>query len=114
MKTKGRPDDIDRLVGLKVREARLAKGLSQVQVANAIGVTFQQIQKYEKGTNRMSSSRLYQFSKFVEVKLEFFFSDAPMNNTVAENGNFLKDYAKLSPKQRAAIAKMTKELANAI
>lgn len=55
--------DIDRLVGLKVAHFRLAKGLSQTGLADQLGVSFQQVQKYEKGTNRISASRLYQMTE---------------------------------------------------
>jgi len=53
------PADIDRHVGVKLREARKAAGVSQTELGKAIGVTFQQIQKYERGTNRVSASAMW-------------------------------------------------------
>jgi transcriptional regulator with XRE-family HTH domain len=71
-----RSHPIDRYVGQKVRVARLSKGLSQTRLGEAVGLTFQQIQKYEKGTNRISASRLYQFSEILGVDILYFFEGA--------------------------------------
>ena len=62
-------------LGKKLRMRRLSLGLTQTKVANAINVTFQQIQKYEKGTNGVSSSRLMQLSQFLKVPVIYFFED---------------------------------------
>ena len=62
-------------LGRKLRMRRLSLGLTQTKVANAINVTFQQIQKYEKGTNGVSSSRLIQLSNFLKVPITYFFED---------------------------------------
>ena len=62
-------------LGKKLRMRRLSLGLTQTKVANAINVTFQQIQKYEKGTNGVSSSRLIQLSKYLKVPVTYFFED---------------------------------------
>ena len=62
---------IDRLVGGQLRKRRLELGLSQLRVAEAIGVTFQQIQKYERGSNRVVASRLYDLANALEVPLEY-------------------------------------------
>ena len=62
-------------LGKKLRMRRLSLGLTQTKVANAINVTFQQIQKYEKGTNGVSSSRLMQLSQFLKVPIIYFFED---------------------------------------
>jgi transcriptional regulator with XRE-family HTH domain len=64
---------IDKQVGSQVRARRLALGMSQSKLADAVGLTFQQIQKYEKGTNRVSASRLQQFSNILGVPVPFFF-----------------------------------------
>lgn len=74
-KTKGTPDEIDVYAGQKLRDARTAIKLSQEKLADAIGLTFQQIQKYERGINRMSAGRLYKFSKILGVPVTFFFPD---------------------------------------
>jgi transcriptional regulator with XRE-family HTH domain len=65
--------DIDKHVGSQVRACRLARGISQSKLAEAVGLTFQQIQKYEKGANRISASRLQQFSNILGVLVPFFF-----------------------------------------
>ncbi len=62
-------------LGRKLRMRRLSLGLTQTKVAQAINVTFQQIQKYEKGTNGVSSSRLMQLSSFLNVPITYFFED---------------------------------------
>ncbi|MGC2856016.1 helix-turn-helix domain-containing protein [Novispirillum sp. DQ9] len=70
------PDPIDIHVGKRVVLRRKLLGLTQHQVAEAIGVTFQQIQKYEQGVNRVSASRLYDLSRVLQVPITFFFQDA--------------------------------------
>ena len=62
-------------LGQKLRLRRTSLGLTQTQVAQAINVTFQQIQKYEKGTNGVSSARLLQLANFLKVEIKFFFED---------------------------------------
>jgi len=62
-------------LGKKLRMRRLSLGLTQTKVAHAINVTFQQIQKYEKGTNGVSSNRLMQLSQFLKVPIIYFFED---------------------------------------
>ena len=62
-------------LGKKLRMRRLSLGLTQTKVAQAINVTFQQIQKYEKGTNGVSSSRLMQLSQFLKVSITYFYED---------------------------------------
>ncbi len=69
------PHPIDIHVGKRLRLRRTILGLSQEVVGNAIGVTFQQIQKYERGVNRIGSSRLYEFSKILTVPVSYFFDD---------------------------------------
>lgn len=66
---------IDTHVGKRLRQRRTILGLSQEAVGNAIGVTFQQIQKYERGVNRIGSSRLFEFSKILSVPVAYFFDD---------------------------------------
>jgi transcriptional regulator with XRE-family HTH domain len=72
-KTKGTPDLIDVHVGQRLRVRRSLLGLSQEKLAEAIGLTFQQIQKYERGVNRVSAGRLYQFSKVLDVPITYFY-----------------------------------------
>lgn len=71
------PNPIDRHVGSRVRMRRMLAGISQEKLGEALGLTFQQIQKYEKGANRISASRLQQIAKKLEVPVSFFFDGAP-------------------------------------
>jgi transcriptional regulator with XRE-family HTH domain len=74
-KTKG-PNSIDIHVGSRMRMRRMALGMSQEKLATALGLTFQQVQKYEKGANRMGSSRLQQAADVLGVAVAFFFEEA--------------------------------------
>jgi transcriptional regulator with XRE-family HTH domain len=71
------PNPIDTHVGSRVRMRRLILSMSQEKLADAIGLTFQQVQKYEKGTNRMGSSRLQQIANVLKVPVTFFFEGGP-------------------------------------
>ncbi|MCB1650970.1 MAG: helix-turn-helix transcriptional regulator [Alphaproteobacteria bacterium] len=76
---KGGPSTIDVHVGQRLRVRRSLLGLSQEKLASLIGLTFQQIQKYERGTNRISAGRLYEFSKLLEVPVQYFFEQMDIN-----------------------------------
>lgn len=78
------PSPIDRHVGLRVRMRRLMLDMSQTELGNALGLTFQQIQKYEKGANRIGASRLQQIAQVLQVPVTFFFDGAP--NAPAPSG----------------------------
>jgi len=99
-------------LGKKLRMRRLSLGLTQTKVAEAINVTFQQIQKYEKGTNGVSSSRLIQLSKFLKVPITYFyedykdFEDIDKNNL--ENNNDDLNYSFLT-KTFSSLSKTQKE-----
>lgn len=71
------PDPIDIHVGSRLRLRRNLLGMSQEQVGTACGLTFQQIQKYEHGTNRIGASRLYRFSQILDVPVSYFFNAMP-------------------------------------
>ena len=71
------PNPIDKHVGSRVRMRRMMLGMSQEKLGNALDLTFQQVQKYEKGTNRISASRLQQISNILQVPVPFFFEGAP-------------------------------------
>ncbi len=71
------PNPIDRHVGSRVRMRRIMLGMSQEKLGEALGLTFQQVQKYEKGTNRIGASRLQQISRTLDVPPAFFFEGAP-------------------------------------
>jgi transcriptional regulator with XRE-family HTH domain len=70
---------VDRFVGHRLRLARTSRKLSQTQLGEASGITFQQVQKYEKGTNRVSASRLFEFATLLGVEISYFFEGAGSN-----------------------------------
>lgn len=77
MPNKKAPNPIDVHVGSRVRLRRMMLGMSQEKLGEHLGITFQQIQKYEKGTNRIGASRLHHISTVLKVPVSFFFEDAP-------------------------------------
>jgi len=110
-------------LGKKLRMRRLSLGLTQTKVAQAINVTFQQIQKYEKGTNGVSSSRLLQLSQFLRVPIVYFYEDYkgykderngtedPANDDL--NYSFLtKTFASLSKSQKEKILQVLRNTIN--
>ena len=72
--TKGRADHIDHLVSKRLKMRRMILGLSQQELGEAVDVSIQQIQKYEKATNRIASGKLYSFAKFLKVPVSYFFN----------------------------------------
>jgi transcriptional regulator with XRE-family HTH domain len=68
-------DPIDRHVGARIRMQRMVSGFSQTELGNAVGVTFQQVQKYEKGANRVGAGRLQQIANVLKVRPDFFFEE---------------------------------------
>jgi transcriptional regulator with XRE-family HTH domain len=89
---------VDAHVGKRVRMRRLVLGMSQTQLGDGLGLTFQQVQKYEKGTNRISASRLQQIASIQQVPVTFFFEGAPRfpgqdeAPTGAPSPQFVSDY----------------------
>jgi transcriptional regulator with XRE-family HTH domain len=77
MAGKKSPNPIDVHVGSRVRLRRMMLGMSQEKLGESLGITFQQIQKYEKGTNRVGASRLQHIATVLKVPVSFFFEDAP-------------------------------------
>lgn len=77
MANKKQPNPIDIHVGSRVRLRRMMLGMSQEKLGENLGITFQQIQKYEKGTNRIGASRLQHIARVLTVPVSFFFEDAP-------------------------------------
>jgi transcriptional regulator with XRE-family HTH domain len=75
--TKKAPNPIDKHVGSRVRMRRMMLSMSQEKLGDALGLTFQQVQKYEKGTNRIGASRLQQIAQILQVPVSFFFEGAP-------------------------------------
>ena len=108
-------ENFNKHLGNKLKMRRLSLGLTQTKVAKAINVTFQQIQKYEKGTNGVSSIRLLQLSNYLKVPIDYFFEDfgqylnnqaSPSGKELSINYNFLsKIYSELSPEQQAKLQK---------
>ena len=75
------PEPVDRYVGARIRMRRLMLNLSQTQLGDALGLTFQQVQKYEKGSNRVGASRLQHIANILKVPVSFFFEDAPVDRS---------------------------------
>ena len=75
------PNPVDKHVGSRVRMRRMMLAMSQGKLGDALGLTFQQVQKYEKGTNRIGASRLQQISHILQVPVTFFFEGAPTAST---------------------------------
>ena len=76
-KTPGQPNPIDIHVGNRLRQRRTLLGMSQGKLGDTVGLTFQQIQKYERGANRIGASRLYDLSRVLDVSIAYFFEEMP-------------------------------------
>jgi transcriptional regulator with XRE-family HTH domain len=130
---KRKPNPIDIHVGSRVRLRRTMVGMSQEKLGDALGITFQQIQKYEKGANRVGASRLQEISRILNTPVSFFFEDAPGSEKDAAGGfketnstNYVVDFLSSSdglqlnrafvkitdPKVRRKLVELTKALAN--
>ncbi len=88
----GKRHPVDVHVGSRVRQRRTLLGMTQTDLGDALGLTFQQVQKYERGTNRISASRLCELSRVLNVSIEFFFEDMPI--AVAVNSSAAKKRGK--------------------
>ena len=89
------PHPVDRHVGRRVCEKRLALGYNQSDLGRALGLTFQQIQKYEKGTNRVSASKLWDIARFFKVDIGYFFeglTGSPATGMAEEAASFEHDH----------------------
>lgn len=75
------PHEVDRWVGRRVCEQRIRLGYSQSDLGNALGVSFQQVQKYEKGANRISASKLYETARFLQTEISYFFDGLTTSQT---------------------------------
>jgi transcriptional regulator with XRE-family HTH domain len=84
------PKEVDAHVGLKIRERRKELGLSQTALAEKVGVTFQQVQKYERGVNRVGASRLAAVAKVLEIPIAYFFPEDDSKAGVARRIAILK------------------------
>ncbi len=81
-----KPNPVDTHVGSRVRLRRMLLGMSQEKLGDAMNLTFQQVQKYEKGVNRIGASRLFHISRILDVPVQFFFEEAPQLNGPAVAG----------------------------
>ncbi len=94
------PNPIDKHVGSRVRMRRILLGMSQEKLGEALNLTFQQVQKYEKGTNRIGASRLQQIAKALDVTPGYFFdgapafeeNSAPMNGVAEAGSSYVVDF----------------------
>jgi transcriptional regulator with XRE-family HTH domain len=86
MMAKKAPNPTDKHVGARVRMRRMMLGMSQEKLGDALSLTFQQVQKYEKGANRIGASRLQQISHILQVPVSFFFEGAPQTPGLATAG----------------------------
>jgi transcriptional regulator with XRE-family HTH domain len=93
------PNPVDKYVGSRVRMRRRTLAMSQEKLGRALGITFQQVQKYEKGMNRIGGSRLQQISHILQVPVAFFFEDAPgatMIQTSDKSLSYVDDFVSSS------------------
>ena len=125
------PNPVDKYVGSRVRMRRIMLGMSQEKLGEALGLTFQQVQKYEKGTNRIGASRLQQISEILQVPVSFFFEGGPSGpNTLAgfdeaQSPSYVSDFLATSeglaltraftritdPKLRRSIVELVEQMA---
>jgi transcriptional regulator with XRE-family HTH domain len=89
--SRGRADDIDKLVSRRLKMRRMMLGLSQQDVGKAVEVSIQQVQKYEKATNRISSGKLFTLSKFLKVPISYFYNQYEDSSNII--GNFAEESA---------------------
>ena len=96
-------EELDRHIGLRLKMRRILCGLSQDDLAQKLGITFQQIQKYEKAMNRISASRLFEIAKILDVRLEYFYEgyEDDASIFVTEKGVSEKDYLSSLPKKKS-------------
>ena len=81
-----KPNPIDIHVGTRLRQRRVTRGVSQEKLGEQLGVTFQQIQKYEKGTNRIGASRLFEIARFLDIPVGYFYEGLPEYPDQAPSG----------------------------
>jgi transcriptional regulator with XRE-family HTH domain len=109
-----KPSPIDVHVGKRVRMQRLMRKMSQGALGEAVGVTFQQVQKYEKGANRIGSSRLHQVAEILGVSVPFFFEGLPDQSPITEpepSTAFVSEF--LASPEGLALAKAFMRIRNA-
>ena len=121
-RTSGRgTSNVDQGVGKRVKEARVACGMSQAELAEALGITFQQIQKYEKGSNRIAASRLMLLARVLDKPIEWFVADmrsaeapeaAESQSVSRERMTLLNLFSRIqNPAHRRAVISLARTLA---
>jgi transcriptional regulator with XRE-family HTH domain len=115
---RSRPQDIDRHVGARMRERRFMVGLTQQQMAELIGVTYQQAHKYEKGTNRVAAGRLYSIARALGVEVGYFYEGAQLGGSVVPSPSqrmlldLVRNFLNIpDPRHREAVATLARALA---
>ena len=108
------PHSVDIYVGQRLRLRRSMLGMSQEQLGSATGITFQQVQKYERGINRMGASRLYDFSKILSTPISYFFEGFTDSNktAVAEAGAPAYEVEAMTGKDTMALVRAFSEIKN--
>lgn len=116
-----RPHLVDVHVGHRLRTRRVVVGLTQEKLGSCLGLTFQQIQKYEKGTNRISASRLFEMSQILKINIEYFFEDLETEHHIdldldfrmaGENLSLIREFSKIKkPSVRKSVALLVNSLA---
>ena len=96
MASQGFPNPIDVHVGARIRQRRTLLGMSQEKLGEAIGLTFQQVQKYERGANRVGSSRLFDLARVLDVSVSYFFEDMSAG-TASKSPSRLRGLAEPKP-----------------
>ncbi|MDD9912643.1 MAG: helix-turn-helix transcriptional regulator [Alphaproteobacteria bacterium] len=112
------PHPIDIHVGQRLKQQRLLQGISQESLAKQLGITFQQIQKYENSTNRISASKLYQLSQILKTPIQFFFENyqkppqpiKKQTEITTKELTFIKNFRQLNPAQQQALASLINKL----
>lgn len=107
--TDGKPNPIDIHIGDRIRQRRTMQGISQEQLGETLNLTFQQVQKYERGANRVSGSRLYDIARALDVPVSFFFDDMP-NDVAAASPAGLCNGAPAPEIQTAAYSRLELDL----
>jgi transcriptional regulator with XRE-family HTH domain len=105
-------NDVDKHVGARVRRRRRALGLTQTKVADALGITFQQVQKYENGSNRISASRLEEISRVLKVSAAFFFEGLPEVDGIGDSGAWQLESSLVGMEDGLALAKAFMHIRN--
>lgn len=113
MKPKPKTTEADALIGLKIKKFRVLKGMSQSELAEPLDITFQQLQKYERGTNRVSAANIQKISQILKVPLMTFFEEDETMDSLefdSQTKRLLKIWSGASTKQKDNILTMMKLL----